>query len=656
MIFDPQFLPSLLYTFAYFPLFLFAIFFAFYIPGMVAIRKVFINKSFFETTVVSFLVGLVLWVYQAMVFGYLDRRELTYVYLVLCFAVWFKQQLPRSRFLAIKKTLTQCKINWILFVIFAVGIFGQTQAFFIAGQILSDGIRIFSSASDDAFWHLGLTAEIVRRIPPVEPGLSGVLVHNYHYWGNIAIGELVRVFHLPLLPTQFQYMYIFVSFLLGGIAYTLGKSLRFSPVGVVLFVYFQYFASDIIYLITIFTSHVFVFNVHPLEDGTMFLENPPRAFAIVVALGGVIFLAQWLRDKRFMTGFLLSLLFGSLIGFKVHTGIPVIGGLGMLSLYFLIKRQWRMLIIPIITVCISIAIYLPVNRHAGLPFIAPFEMSRTFSAQTNLFLSHFELARRIYEDHHNFFGELRIDIIMFIIFLIAQFGIRNVGFILLPSTIKHLGISLSVFFYSCIGVAIIAGTFFYQSVAGADIFNFYLTASLFLSILAVLNVSNWFDKRGKIIKIFCILLLLVITIPRWVYKTNLGFQWYFIPGKPVISTQELQAMEFISKHTDAKDVVLVFNYGQWDSMFSYVSTFTKRDMYLSGQVILGRHGIPVKDRAEVVKRIENSDNSNEVRTLINKNNIRILYFYGKPVLSKGLAKLPMKIIFQNNSNTVYRVN
>lgn len=632
-----------------------AVFLAFYVPGIVVVRKAFASEGIFERTMASLVVGIVFWTYQALVFGYLNIRVLSYLYLIIFFVIWFRQQKLHSRFLEIKKKFKNCKINWIILTIFTVGIFGQTQQFFIAGQILSDGIRIFSQASDDAYLHLALIAQIVRRIPPIEPGLAGTFVHNYHYLSNIVIGELIRVFHLPLLITQFQYMYIFTSFLLGGIVFSLARILKFSFSGTLLFVYFQYFSSDIIYLLTLVTNHYFEFGVHPLEAGTMFLENPPRAFAAVVALGGTMFLVKWLQTKRFTTGIIASMLFGSLIGFKVHTGIPVVGGLAVLGLYFVIIRQWRMLFMPILTTIISFFIYFSVNANSGLIFLAPFEMTRMFAVQKNLYLSSFELARRIYADHNNFLQELRMDITMLVVFLVAQFGLINFGFIPLRSTVKHLGIPTSLFFYSCIAIALILGTFFYQPVAGADIFNFYLTASLFLSLFSAFTLSNWFDKRRSTIKIICIIALIACSIPRWIYFTYHQSQWYFIPGKPVVWKKELESMKFVSKNTGVHDIILVANSGQWDSMFPYVSAFTQRDMYLSGQTMLGRHGISFQDRTAIVDRILTSEDVYEVNTLLKSNKIDILYFYGNPVLFKGLAGVKLKKIFQNESNTIYAI-
>lgn len=654
MIFDSLFLSSLLKSFLYFILFIFAVFTAFYIPGKIVIGKSLDNfQSGFGKFILELTVGMVLFAYQGAIFGYLGMRFLSYIYLIIFFILWCKQQPLRISVLTYLKKIKSYKINCLFIVIFLIGIFGQTQQFFVTGLELSDGIHILTSASDDAFWHTSLIEQITRRFPPFEPGLVGVYVRNYHYWSNLLIAEIIRVFQLPLLQTQYQFMYIFISFLLGGSAYTLGRILKFSSVGLILIVYLQYFASDMIYLLTAFTSRSFIFDIQPLEDGTMFLENPPRAFAAVVVFCGIAFLIQWIRYKRFRTGFITALLLGIIVGLKVHTGITVLGGLAGLSLYFLMRRQLRLLFIPIIAAIISCLIYYPVNGNSGLPIFAPFEMSRMFAVQPNLNLSHFELARRIYADHHNFLQVLRMEITMLVIFMVAQFGVRNIGFLPLKTTIKSLGMQVSVFFYFAISTALIVGTIFYQPVAGADIFNFYLAASLFLSIISALTISNWFNQGGMFIKMALIILLLIVSMPRWIYKTQ-TFGAYFKSDSLIVSRGELTAMEFLRAHTKSKDIVLVFNKGQWDSMYSYVSPFIRRDTFLSGQGILGRHGIPFDDREKIVNTITLSKDIHQIRQLLKNNRINILYFYGQPTLAVPIERLPVEAIFKGDIY-IYRV-
>ncbi|RJQ37724.1 hypothetical protein C4559_03245 [Candidatus Microgenomates bacterium] len=636
--------------------FLFAIFLAFYIPGAIVNGNILKKyQSNFDKLIINLIVGLILWVFQGLIFGYLNLRFFSYLYLLIFFVVWIKGK-SSNDFFALFRDIKKIKLNYLLLSIFLLGIFGQVQQFFITGFIFPAGLYVFTPSSDDAFWHTALTSELVQRFPPIEPGLANVVVRNYHYLSNFVVAEIIRVFNLPLLATQFQFMYLLVSFLLGGVAYVLGKSFKFSKAALTIFVFLQYFSSDLIYLLTFLTKRIFDFTIHPLEDGTMFLENPPRAFSFVVLFCGIIFLNNFFKSRNLKEGVIMSFLFGSLIGFKVHTGIPILLALVVLGFYFVFKKDWKVIFLFFLAGVISLLIYLPVNSKSGFPIIAPFEMSRMFAVQPGLHISFFELARRIYNDHLNFIQTLRMDLTMLVIFLVSQFGIRVLGFLPLKRVFYNFGFALTLFLYSSIIISILFGTLFIQPIAYADIFNIYLTASLLLSILAAFVIGSLFSNKNIFLKIVVVVIILFVTVPRWIYKTQTFATYFnFSSVSPVISSKELQAMEFLRTNSSKGDVVLVFNLGQWDSMFPYVSTFTKKDMFLSGKSILGRHGIAFKEREKIVEKISLSNNEKEIKNILNENKIDFLYFYGKPQLKINLFTIGAEIIFNNGSISIYHL-
>lgn len=635
-------------VFLYFPLFLAAIFVAFYLPASVLLRDKISFPNAFAKLTIYLIVGMVLWAYQGMVFGYIHMRFLAYVYLILFFFLWIRRQKTLSF-----PTIKIEKISLLLLPIFVIGIFGQTQQFLITGFQFTDGIHIFTAATDDLFYHSSLIAQVVRRLPPFEPGLAGVVLTNYHYWSNLITAELVRVFWFPLMPTQYIYSYLLLSFLLGSVAYTLGRVFNFSNLGILFLVYLQYFPSDVIYLLTLITNRVFEFGVHPLEDGTMFLENPPRAFSIVVALASTFLLFQTLKSKNIQLAFISALLFGSLIGFKVHMGIAATVGLAAFALYALVTGKLKMLIVPVGALLLSMLIYLLVNSKSGTLIFSPFEMARMFAVQEKLHLSNLELARWVYRDHGNILQGLRMDLTMLLAFILAQFGIKNFGWLFPKAFIRKTTIPFTLFLYSAVLGGIITGTVFIQPISHGDTFNFYLAGMLFLSIPAAFALSNIFQKGNTLAKFAIILILLASTMPRWIYKTK-AVSNYAVKTSPAIHASELETMVFLKENTPKDAVVLVFNKGQWDSHFPYVNIFTQRDTFLSGQVILARHGVRYDHREEIVQRLLVSKDKNEVKELLVKNDIDILYFYGDPIVAEGLKQLPLEKIFQNNHNTVYR--
>ena len=79
MISDPSFMQSILHSLFYTLAFILSIFLAFYIPGRVILGKISKNTAWnFEKLIISLVVGMVLWAYQAIIFGYLGIRWLSY--------------------------------------------------------------------------------------------------------------------------------------------------------------------------------------------------------------------------------------------------------------------------------------------------------------------------------------------------------------------------------------------------------------------------------------------------------------------------------------------------------------------------------------------------------------------------------------------------
>lgn len=70
-------------------MFIIAVFLAFFIPGDIFIRR--LNLTVFQRVVLSIGLGIILWALQAFTFGFLGKRELTYVYLIISLLLWLRR-------------------------------------------------------------------------------------------------------------------------------------------------------------------------------------------------------------------------------------------------------------------------------------------------------------------------------------------------------------------------------------------------------------------------------------------------------------------------------------------------------------------------------------------------------------------------------------
>lgn len=652
---DPIFLRSFLFNLLITPWFIVSVFLAFYVPGRVILGKSAKNfsKDVFTQVIICLGIGLVAWAYQGVIFGYVQLRSLSYIYVIVFFFIWvrnFRKEWGRKLF---TKSRTIVQKNVLILAIFILGIFGQNQQFVITAFEFSDGIRGFTGSIDDTMWHTGLIESLTRTFPPIEPGMHGVVVHNYHYWSNMVIAELIRVFHLPLFSTQYLFFGIFISFLLGSLAYVFGKQLGYGRFGLAVIVYLQYFASDVIYIVTFITRHSFLFTIHPLEDGTMLLENTPRAFSFIVVLLALVLLKKWLQKFDNKIGILLIFIIGSIIGFKVHTGAMALFSIVLLACYLVYIKRFSSLYI-LLSIIASLAIYLPVNSQAGAAIFLPFEMtSRNFVVQKCLGLERLELARRVYLDHANYLQAFRMDITMLLFYAVSQFGIRILGFIPLRKSIQVLSFPLWLVLYGGALFAFAFGALFIQPVASADIFNSFLAGSFFLAILASVSINNWIGKKRLWVQLLFILILISLTVPRWFYKSS-TVRAYSQSTNPIIASKEIEGLHYLGNQSD-KEVVLVLNKGQWDSHYSYVSILAKTNTFLSGQVIMGRHGINFENREKIIDELSLSNNNRLVNKILSENRISYLYFYGKYNLKLKPEEIGARKVFANDKVEIYKV-
>jgi hypothetical protein len=630
--------------------FFIAVILGLYLPGRLIFRNFAKGISFFRRTVMYVGIGMALWIIQGYIFGQFHIRYASYLYLVvmLLFSVFTIKKIPQIK----AKTLVRTgKAYWWIILLFLLGVTIQTIQAVPSGFIFADGWHTF--IADDALWHFGMTGELIKHMPPNEPGTTGVVLTNYHYLGNLFIADFARVFNFPLLTVQFFFVYVLLSSMLGLLLFTLGRTVGLSLWVSTLIMYFQYFASDVIYMIPMFTRHVLDFTVHPLEDGTMLLENPPRAFASVFTVLGILLLFQASRSKKVFVSVLTGLVFGLVIGCKVHSGIMVLMGLAGVGIYALLKRKWTVALAPVIALLTSIIIYVPTNSGAGGPLFSPFEMARMFASQPRLAISFFELRRVIFAAHNNFLRVSEMNILMLIIFYLAQFGFRTIGWFGIVRAKKIFGIEVAIFCIAALVGTTAFATLYIQPITFADIFNSYLAASVILSILSGVTIEWLLYRKKKTVIVMCLMLIGILTVPRISYRM-IEFAKKTFQSVPVISKSEIETMDFVRNHVVSEKTMYVFNYAKMDGFSSYVSGYTKKDTFLAGQVILTRHGVQYSERQALADIIATSEDSASVSAILANYDIGFLYAYKPFLLPSGLKQLDIKKIFENDTNIVYR--
>ncbi len=637
-----------------------AVFLALYIPGSLFLSSR-TTKSRLVYLTLALVIGLVLWGWQEYLFGFLSLRDLSYLYLLSCLAVWVfklikKPPLSFLKKFKLKKAMKQA--DWLLFALVAVGVLIQVFPLWYNGLPFQGKGLLFTGGNvEDNLWHASLTHEIVKRFPPNGPGVPGVLLQNYHYWSNLIVASFVRVFGLPLFPSQFHFFLLLIAFLLGATAVSLCRTLRLSQLTTRLFVFFLYFGGDLIYLILFFLRRgPNLFGMASLEDGTKFLYNPPRAFSFVIALAGLALFVLWRKKKIGSLGVLSMLLLATTAGFKIYTALFFVGGLGLLGLIALLKRNWRDVFIYLLFPFFAALIYIPANAQAGGLIWAPFLIVNNFIVQPLLGLERWEMARMIFYQDRKYDKVLIFEIGFTILFFIALFGTKLLSFFQSPFYLfKKLGKELSLLLLVGIFSSLFVGLFFLQETGGGNTFNFIVSAFLFTSILVALSLAYWQEKLPKAPFSLFLIIVVLATIPRVVFETSTNAKNFLSPEGFLIKNEELDFYKLIGEDTSSFTVAVDPDHF-WGRTSPYASLFLNQPLYLSGNGLLKHFRLDVEKEEGIQNSIfKETDEKVLIQNLL-KHRVKYIVLYDNHSLPITSANLYTSASLQNDSGTLLKVD
>lgn len=623
---------------------------AFYIPGSFFVSKLKLDK--FKEFILSIVVGIVLWGWQGFVLGYAELRLVSYLYIAVFFLFWLFKGRYRVFDISFRKIRS---IDSIVLILIILGVFAQSSAIWFTGLKISSGLYFCCGSVQDNVLFLAITDEISKRFPPFEPGMYGTTMQNYHYWGSLVISELVRVFKLPLISTSYQFMPILVSFLLGLSAMVFAQSLNIGKVFVRWLVFFLYLGADFVWIIAgVFRGKSF-FDMSPLESGPQFLENLPRAFAVVALFAMMSLLLLWIKKKNLYIGILIAVICASLLGFKVYVGIFALCGFAALALYLFLKKEFKMLIPIALAFTLSALVYLPVNNNAGGLFFTGLWRFENFVVQPGLNLQRLELARVIYAEHNNILRVIQYELIYIFLFVVSIFGTKLLGIFQSRKSLTIFPIQLNLFLIPAIIISFIAGSFFSQTSGGSNTFNFLVSIFILGSIYTALACYYWAQKLPKAIKYLIVVIIILLTVPRSINQTYTNLKNIYSQKGHIIGNQELEALNFLSRKEPS--FILTDPELKLDAQSPYISFLSGQKMYLSGiGDELEAHGIDFSDRLEVRDAIFRSPNPGLVASLLVKNEIDYIYLYSyNNIYSTDSAKFLPKV-FDNEKIKILRVD
>ncbi len=557
------------------------VFFAYFIPGSLILKKLQMPKLF--RIPLAIVVGMVLFALQGYIFAYFNIRFAAWIYLLCCFVLWV--------FLKMKDNTSHetYKGDKVALFLIILGSLAQLTTIWFSGLTIHGKTSYCCGDPNDNFFYGTISREIMYKIPPEQPGMSGEEFKNYHYWSNIVVGETARVFHIPVYQLQFQYSTLFIPFLTGlllmALCYTIGGSVGFCR----WLLFFFYFGSDAIYWILLFLRSPSIFSMSSLEDGIGFLANYPRAMAVMTATASIVLLFTARKTKDTYLIILTGLLFAIAGGMKIYVGFFCYMGLFFLALYDVIKkRQITSGLVGFVTLLFLIPIYLLVNSAAGGLFFTGFWRAQNFVVQEALHLERFEMARVIYAADHKWLQVTVFNLGFTCLFIVAIFGSKLFALFNTKKSLSQINSGVHWFFVPSICISIFLGLFFNQTTGESNTFNFIVSAFIFISLYSALAVAYWLEKVKK--RLFVILLtffVVVCTVPRSLVRVYKNVHEVIDQRGMTLPIGVLEASKQIRLRTPTYAMILVdtrpFYFDYFGPVFSML---TDRPMFFSGEAFL----------------------------------------------------------------------
>lgn len=639
--------PDLLFFFNI-PIFISAVIISFFIPGDLFLSSV--KLKTLPRLTLSTVCGICLFAIQGLVVGYLQMRFLSYIYLAFCFVIWF---LKKKKLIFI-----DLKVDKISFLLIIFGTLAAFSGIWPTGERSKSGIRFCCLNTPDVIYHLALTNELIKNFPPFEPGSSGIIVKNYHYLSNLVLADLIRIFHLPIIPLVYQYMPFLMSFLL-GFCMIIFCDFFHLPKGLSRLILLSlFFSGDIGFLYPLFNGKSLQIEAKGIFDNALWiLTAPPRLFSFVIFLADLFFIASFMKEKTKIKQIIIILLTGSLIGFKVYTFIPLYVGLMFLAVYqFVFKKDYSFALIFFLVSIVAFLIYYPINSGVGgLVFVGNWR-AKDFIVSDSIKLSTLELARQTYASQHNWKRVFFLEGYFIFLYVLLNLGITNLAFLPLKKLKEMFSKEIYCLIFLINTILLFLGLFFIQETGGSNTLQFLITLIFTGSIFSAGAIFIIYKKLPKVINLIFLGIIIVLLCTR-----SLASLFFNIQKRQneknmfVVSNDEIQAFQYLNKKTPPSSVVAVshdFALGDYKALI--VPLFSNREVFLAS---ISDHGVRgLKERIIQNEKIFTAKNQKQLAQILLKNNIQYIFVMKNDAknfkFKKSIKNLTKK--FENKKITIYQ--
>jgi|GEM_PF-710193 hypothetical protein len=554
--------------------------------------------------------------------------------------------------------------------IILLGTIFQNIPTFKSGLTFPFGMGFWGPNTHDGIWHLSLINQLLKGIPVENPIYAETILKNYHFFYDLLIAATAFFTRIPAVDLVFRFFPILFSLLLGIGTYYLvlhlfsdkiaAKKLQVTAIFSLFFVYFSgSFGWIVEYLKqkTLGGESAFWAN-----QAISFNLNPPFAVSVLIIIALLLILFRS-KNKSLYGILLISMLAGSLIGFKAYGAVLILLSLFSVAVIGIFKKDLFYLPVFIVSSLVALLIFLSnFQSSEQLMMFAPFWFIHAMvDSPDRVGWTRLSIARMAGLEK-NLFKFISAEAISLFIFIFGNLGMRFFSLfslVNLKTIIKNNDLLfLLVFAASSFLIPIL----FIQSGNPWNTIQFSYYGLYITALVSGLVVASLISRLSKLLSLVFVLLVIILTpvnsITTASYYTN-----YLPHGR--VDSQELEALKFLSKQE--KGTVLTFPYDNklktklsepwplyaYDST-GYVSALSGHSVYLEdepqNQILL----------TDYKKRLISSKDfflkpAKENMEFLKVNKIKYIYLPKIYNIRLDESAREIKNIFENKEVAVYEV-
>ncbi len=530
-------------------------------------------------------------------------------------------------------------VDSLALLLIIVGSIAWSSTMVKSGLKYEYGVGFWGPNGHDGVWHISLANSLASGSFKM-PIFAGEQIRNYHLGFDLLLALVNRITTLPVSVLYFQIFPPVMALLIGFLTYKFVLNWKKSEAAAFWSTFFVYFGGNLGWILTLLKSgELGGESVFWAQPAILTLLNPPFALSLFFILLGLNML---LKSKKILS----AVVFGFLIQIKAYAGVIILGALLFMALYEYWKRHTRnYLKIFIFSGVISFVVFLPNLASGSLLEFKPFWFLETMmSFPDRVGWARFGEAIVNYRLAGNWIKAVVAYGVALLIFWYGNLGTRFVNEFYWVKIIKSKKMELlDVFFGSAILIGLLASLLFVQKGTAWNTIQFFYYSLFFVSIIAGIVLA-------KIKTNLLVAGVLIFTLP-----TTVGALRHYLPSRPpaMIPNYELEALDFLAKQPKGVVLVLPFDRkaaeGAADNpprplylyeSTAYVSAYSGQEVWLEDEVNLDITGYNWRARRKNLTAILEKNNKDEMRNFLKTQKIAYVYVvHDKNSIFSGLEEM-----------------